>query len=60
MKDFEKTASDKQRLFTNSFQLIQEEKFRKTCLPNLIKLEAKLITLINNYEKGFNLFDFRK
>lgn len=52
MKDFELTASDPKRLFRPSFQLIEEEKFRKTCLPTLTKMESNLIFLIMKYEQG--------
>ena len=49
---FEVSASDPKRLFRPSFQLIEEEKFRKTCYPNLFKLEAKLIASIIEFEKS--------
>ena len=42
MKDFEITARDPKRLFRPSFQLLEEEKFRKNSLPNLLRLEAKI------------------
>ncbi|KAK9717572.1 hypothetical protein K7432_006079 [Basidiobolus ranarum] len=50
MIDFEKTASDPRRLFRSSFQLNQEEKWRKTAYPNLLNFEEKLINAILNYE----------
>ncbi|KAI9003174.1 microtubule associated protein-domain-containing protein [Gaertneriomyces semiglobifer] len=42
MIDFEVTASDPKRLFRPSFQLLEEEKFRKTCFPTLLRLEDSL------------------
>ena len=51
MKDFEISASDPKRLFRPSFQLVEEETFRKTCLPSLLKLEADLKKKILSYEK---------
>ncbi|ORY01075.1 hypothetical protein K493DRAFT_97753 [Basidiobolus meristosporus CBS 931.73] len=50
MIDFEKTASDPRRLFRSSFQLNQEEKWRKTAYPNLLSFEEQLINAILNYE----------
>eukprot|EP00842_Homolaphlyctis_polyrhiza_P005346 jgi/Hompol1/5812/HPOL_000729-RA len=50
MKEFETTASDPKRLFRPSFQLNEEEKFRKTCYPTLIKMEAHLRQAITQYE----------
>lgn len=42
MKAFEVSASDPARLFRSSFQLNQEERFRKTAYPTLIKIEQEL------------------
>ncbi|KAI8824997.1 microtubule associated protein-domain-containing protein [Fimicolochytrium jonesii] len=42
MREFEKTASDPKRLFRPSFQLVEEEKFRRTCVPTLLKMEETL------------------
>ncbi|ORX77606.1 hypothetical protein K493DRAFT_308859 [Basidiobolus meristosporus CBS 931.73] len=50
MIEFEKTASDPRRLFRSSFQLNQEEKWRKKAYPNLLKFEEQLINAILNYE----------
>ncbi|KAK9765339.1 hypothetical protein K7432_006407 [Basidiobolus ranarum] len=50
MIQFEKTASDPRRLFRSSFQLNQEEKWRKTAYPNLLKFEELLINAILEYE----------
>lgn len=51
MIDFEKTASDPKRLFQASFRLIEEEKWRNTCLPRLLQLDRALIKAINEFEK---------
>ncbi|KAI8975444.1 microtubule associated protein-domain-containing protein [Mycotypha africana] len=51
MIDFEKTASDPRRLFQASFQLLEEERWRNTCLPRLLHLDEKLIQAILEYEK---------
>ena len=53
MREFEKSASDPSRLFRSSFQLLQEEKFRKTALPNLLNLESQLKTLLTGYHAKF-------
>ncbi|OAJ38995.1 hypothetical protein BDEG_22880 [Batrachochytrium dendrobatidis JEL423] len=42
MKEFETSASDPRRLFRPSFQLVEEERFRKTCYPTLLRIESKL------------------
>ncbi|KAI7892611.1 microtubule associated protein-domain-containing protein [Mucor mucedo] len=51
MIDFEKTASDPKRLFQASFRLIEEEKWRNTCLPRLLQLDRALIKAIGEFEK---------
>ncbi|KAI8910441.1 hypothetical protein EDD86DRAFT_270030, partial [Gorgonomyces haynaldii] len=51
MQNFEKTASDPKRLFRPSFQLLEEEKFRKTCYPTLLKLESQLFQLLDKYQQ---------
>ncbi|KAI8976496.1 microtubule associated protein-domain-containing protein [Pilobolus umbonatus] len=51
MIDFEKTASDPKRLFQASFQLLEEEKWRNTCLPRLLLLDRSLIKAIQEYEQ---------
>lgn len=57
MRDFERSASDPARLFRSSFQLLQEEKFRKTALPTLLaseqKLRAKLIQYYGEFSEEF-------
>lgn len=53
MKEFEVSASDPSRLFQPSFRLINEEKFRKSALPNLIKLEGKLKLELMEWKGGF-------
>ncbi|KAJ3241610.1 hypothetical protein HDU77_010959 [Chytriomyces hyalinus] len=52
MTEFEhKTANDPTRLFRSSFQLNEEERFRKTCVPTLLKLEARLRKEIEDFER---------
>ncbi|KAG1264971.1 hypothetical protein G6F68_003952 [Rhizopus microsporus] len=51
MIDFEKKASDPKRLFQASFQLLEEEKWRNTCLPRLLQLDRSLIKAIQEFEK---------
>ncbi|KAG0191903.1 carboxypeptidase C prc1 [Apophysomyces sp. BC1034] len=51
MIDFEKTASDPSRLFRASFQLNQEERWRKTCFPTLLRLDDELIEAVCNFER---------
>ncbi|KAF9408562.1 hypothetical protein BGZ94_002271 [Podila epigama] len=48
---FEHTASDPKRLFQSSFQLVEEEKFRRRAYPTLLKLECTLIELVEKYEQ---------
>lgn len=50
MIEFEKNASDPARLFRSSFRLLQEEKFRKTAYPNLLKMESSLRTIVSAYQ----------
>jgi hypothetical protein len=50
MIDFEKTASDPKRLFQASFQLIEEEKWRNSCLPRLLHLDRALIKALQEFE----------
>lgn len=61
MKDFEVTASDPARLFRSSFQLNQEERFRKTALPTLLSIERKLFEECSKFEteaaKPFTIHD---
>lgn len=47
---FEKTASDPARLFAPSFRLLQEEKFRRSAVPTLKRLECKLLKELMDYE----------
>lgn len=54
MREFEKSASDPARLFRSSFQLLQEERFRKTALPSLLSLESQLKTQLNEYKTKFD------
>ena len=46
MKHFEVSASAPERLFSRSFQLIEEEKFRNTAYPFLLKIETDLKELL--------------
>ncbi|KAF9354543.1 carboxypeptidase C prc1, partial [Mortierella sp. AD094] len=48
---FEHSASDPKRLFQSSFQLVEEEKFRRRAYPTLLKLERTLIESIETFEK---------
>ncbi|KAF9375671.1 hypothetical protein CPB97_011319 [Podila verticillata] len=48
---FEHTASDPKRLFQPSFQLVEEEKFRRRAYPALLKLESTLVEAIEKYER---------
>ncbi|KAG2179725.1 hypothetical protein INT44_006573 [Umbelopsis vinacea] len=50
MVEFEKTASDPRRLFKSSFQLLEEEKWRKTCFPTLLRMEEDLETAVRELE----------
>jgi hypothetical protein len=52
MIEFEKSASDPRRLFQNSKRLLEEEKWRKTAWPNLVKIEDKLIVACLEYEES--------
>jgi hypothetical protein len=52
MIEFEKSASDPRRLFQSSFRLLEEEKWRKSCWPNLVKIEDQLISACLAYEEG--------
>lgn len=56
MIDFERIASDPKRLFKNSIQLLNEERFRKTAAPNLLKLEKEILEKIESYENEFGVF----
>ncbi|KAF0495845.1 microtubule associated protein-domain-containing protein [Gigaspora margarita] len=52
MIEFEKKASDPRRLFQSSFRLLEEEKWRKSCWPNLVKIEDNLINACITYEEA--------
>ncbi|CAG8568585.1 4980_t:CDS:10 [Funneliformis caledonium] len=52
MIEFEKKASDPRRLFQASFRLLEEEKWRKSCWPNLVKIEDQLINACLAYEEA--------
>jgi len=49
---FEQTAKDPKRLFQSSFQLNEEEKFRRRAYPTLLKLETTLMDAIEKFEQG--------
>ncbi|KAF9433875.1 hypothetical protein BGZ76_008869 [Entomortierella beljakovae] len=51
MISFEHSASDPKRLFQSSFQLVEEEKFRRRAYPTLLKLERTLIEAIELFER---------
>ena len=51
MVDFEKTASDPKRLFQSSFQLLEEERWRKTCFPTLLMLDDALVQAVQEFER---------
>ncbi|KAI7857933.1 hypothetical protein BDC45DRAFT_499701 [Circinella umbellata] len=51
MVDFEKTASDPKRLFRSSFQLNEEERWRKTCFPTLLMLDEALVQAVHDFER---------
>ncbi|RIB22197.1 microtubule associated protein [Gigaspora rosea] len=51
MIEFEKKASDPRRLFQSSFRLLEEEKWRKSCWPNLVRIEDQLVNACINYEE---------
>ncbi|KAL0085822.1 microtubule associated protein-domain-containing protein [Phycomyces blakesleeanus] len=51
MIDFEKNASDPKRLFQASFQLLDEERWRNTCFPTLVRLDNELIQAVHEFER---------
>lgn len=59
MINFEKSASDPKRLFKSSFQLLDEEKFRKTAYPTLLSIESKLVKDIDEFERQFGEFSYK-
>lgn len=50
MINFEKNASDPKRLFQASFQLLQEERWRNSCFPNLLQLDDALFKAVREFE----------
>ncbi|KAG9298618.1 hypothetical protein G9A89_012686 [Geosiphon pyriformis] len=52
MIEFEKKASDPRRLFQSSFRLLEEEKWRKSCWPSLVRIEDQLIKACLEYEEN--------
>lgn len=59
MKRFEVSASDPARLFRSSFQLNQEERFRKTAYPTLMRLERELVQSLRTFAATHN-FPYRQ
>lgn len=53
MRQFERSASDPARLFRSSFQLLHEEKFRKTALPSLLAQETRLRGQLAEFKRRF-------
>ncbi|KAJ3218381.1 hypothetical protein HDU67_005930 [Dinochytrium kinnereticum] len=58
LKDFERSASDPQRLFQPSFRLLEEEKFRKTGVPTLLSKEEKLRRAVLAFEHSNYPFSY--
>lgn len=58
MIEFERNASDPKRLFRSSFQLIKEEKFRKSAYPSLVNMEKKILEMIDDFEAKFGVFEY--
>ncbi|KAK1347553.1 hypothetical protein LUQ84_003088 [Hamiltosporidium tvaerminnensis] len=56
MLTFEKVASDPKRLFKSSFQLLNEEKFRKSAVPNLLKIEEELKRELEAFESKYGIY----
>ncbi|KAI5170765.1 hypothetical protein NEFER03_0224 [Nematocida sp. LUAm3] len=54
MAIFEERASDPQRLFRSSFQLVSEEKFRKMAVPTLLRVEKEILTLSEKHTQLFS------
>eukprot|EP00124_Ichthyophonus_hoferi_P000177 Ihof_evm14s6 gene=Ihof_evmTU14s6 len=54
MVDFEKSASEKGRLFGSSVRLLREERFRKTAYPTLLAMEKNLLDGLNEYMEKFD------
>ncbi|KAI9313815.1 microtubule associated protein-domain-containing protein [Dichotomocladium elegans] len=51
MIEFEKAASDPKRLFQASFQLVEEERWRNSCFPNLLQLDEDLFAAVRAFEE---------
>lgn len=54
MQQFEQSARDPNRLFGPSFRLMEEDRFRKTALPTLLRLEADLETALRDFQERFD------
>ncbi|KAJ3022690.1 carboxypeptidase C prc1 [Thoreauomyces humboldtii] len=53
MVAFEKTASDPARLFRPSFQLMEEDRYRKSAYPNLLKAEQGIRDAVTKVESAY-------
>ncbi|KAJ3010647.1 UNVERIFIED_CONTAM: carboxypeptidase C prc1 [Siphonaria sp. JEL0065] len=49
--EFERAAADPSRFAGSSLRLLEEEKFRKSALPNLKKMENGIRKMLNEYEE---------
>lgn len=58
MIDFEKTASDPNRLKGSSFRLNEEERWRKTCFPTLLSLDDALWDAVVEFERALGRYFF--
>ena len=52
MQQFEISASDPKRLFGSSLRLLEEERFRKSCVPQLLKMEKNITEKCREFERG--------
>ena len=53
MRAFELTAKDPNRLFGPSFRLMEEDRFRKTAYPSLLRLESQLEAELQAFKEQF-------
>lgn len=53
MRAFELTAKDPNRLFGPSFRLMEEDRFRKTAYPSLLRIESQLEADLQNFKARF-------
>ncbi len=52
MRSFEVSASDPKRLFGSSLRLLEEERFRKTCVPQLLRLESSIVKRCREFQEA--------